>query len=153
MENIAIITYNCISRTTSFPSGWHERNGRKALLLQNTKGEGSWQDGQIDADRRREQVRTLWDELRAELPKLDHVVVYVGANGSQSAIALAAQLSPAKVTFVGCDCGLLEKEVLVRAAGMGDARRLLCECGGHVTLERMFHRFLESGELISDDPS
>lgn len=146
MNNVAFVTYNSVGDNLS--SGWHESNGRRALVLQNTRGEGTRQSGPIGTERRREEISLLWGKLQEELPHLDHVVVYVGMNGSERAIALAAQLSTSKVTFVGCDCGLLKKEAMVQAVGMTDARRMLCECGGHRTMYGLYEQFMQTGELL-----
>jgi len=147
MKKIAFITYNTLSGEIS--SGWHDGpRGRRALILQNTKGEGSRETGAaIGEANRREQICSLWIELQKSLPELDHVVIYVGSNGSESAITLAAQLPASKVTFVGCDCGLSYKEVLIRLAGLTEAGRILCECGGHRTMEKLYLSFMKTGKL------
>jgi 1-aminocyclopropane-1-carboxylate deaminase/D-cysteine desulfhydrase-like pyridoxal-dependent ACC family enzyme len=93
------------------------------------------------------EVDQLWGELQRVVNDIDHVVVYVGSNGSEHAITLAAQLPSSKVTFVGCDCGLPEKEALIQASGLADAKLMLCECGGHWTMEALFQRFMETGEI------
>lgn len=145
MKNVAFITYNSLD---GLSSGWHEANGRRALVLQNTKGEGSRVNGRpIGSANREEQIGMLWTELQNNIHELDHVVVYVGANGSQRAIELASQLPPTKVTFVSCDCGLDIKELLITLSGLSEAGRVLCECGGHLTMKVMFQTFMRSGEL------
>lgn len=147
MQRVAFLTYNSVGSGLS--NGWHEGlNGRRAFVLQNTKGEGTLDKGPIGAAKRTEQTGILWSLLQEELPNLDHVVVYVGTRGSESAITLAAKLPASKVTFVGCDCNLPLKEMLVRSAGLGEAQRLLCECGGHWTMRELFDNFLRSGELL-----
>jgi len=161
MKRIAFVTYNTIG---NLESGWHNGpESRQALVVQNSKC-GKWAvDALLDgasvpppdykrsetkyADHVRDEIGKLWEQLQKALPDLDHVVVYVGSKGSERAIALAAQLSPSKVTFVGCVCGLLVKEALIQAAGMAGTRRMLCECGGGRTLERLYRRFMETGEL------
>lgn len=145
MNNVAFVTYNTVGDGLS--SGWHESNGRRALLLQNSKGEGTLSSGPIGTDRRREECDILWGELQKELSHLDHVVVYVGVRGSEHAIELAGQLPASKVTFVACPCDLLSKEILVQEAGLIDAGRLLCECGGHRTMGMLYERFMVTGTL------
>lgn len=157
MQSVAFVTYNTVGDNLS--SGWHASNGRRAFLLQNTKGQrwaarsnpdvpaGDTRTEKETADRVADEISILWGELQTALPELDHVVVYVGARGSERAIALAVQLPASKVTFVGCECGLFQKEVLIRAAGMAEWRLVLCECGGHQTMERLFQRFMETGDL------
>ncbi len=158
MKNVAFVTYNTVG--DKFPSGWHDGpDGRRVLLVQNTRGQ-RWgarrnPDEPSDVnrttdefvDRVRDEISSLWRQLQEALSTLDHVVVYVGSEGSERAIALAAQLPASKVTFVGCDCGLSHKEALIQAAGMYGAGRMLCECGGHRTMERLFLRFMETGQL------
>lgn len=157
MQSVAFVTYNTVGDNLS--SGWHASNGRRAFVLQNTKGQrwgaridpdvpaGDLRQTKECADRVADEIGSLWRELQRALPELDHIVVYVGSRGSERAIALAAQLPASKVTFVGCECGLFQKEVLIRAAGMAEWRLVLCECGGHRTMERLFQRFMNTGEL------
>lgn len=157
MNNAAFVTYNTVGEKLS--SGWHSGpSGRRALVLQNSRGE-EW--GAVDParytyapgegnelqNRRVEEIGNLWGKLQQALPELDHVVVYVGAGGSQRAVALAAQLPASKVTFVGCDCGFDRKIELARSVGLSEARWVDCECGGHRTMERLYTRFMETGEL------
>ena len=87
---------------------------------------------------------------RESLPNLDHVVIYVGTRGSERAIALAAELPADKVTFVGCDCRLPEKDALIDAAGLSESQRILCECGGHRTMEKLYRDFMTTGELLPE---
>jgi len=159
MKKVAFVTYNTLS--SELASGWHDGpEGRRALLVQNTRGQrwGARENPDIpsgenrvtdeSAGRVRDEISSLWEQLQAALPDLDHVVVYVGSRGSERAIMLVAAHLPAdKVTFVSCDCGLLYKEVLVELAGLTRATRLLCECGGHRTMEKLYLNFMETGEL------
>ena len=152
VKAVAFVTYNAVGDGLS--SGWHGSPGRRALVLQNTKGDGSLYNGSpIGAAARREQSSILWGQLQEALPELDHVVVYVGTEGSERAIALAAELTADKVTFVGCDCGLVIKTALIAAAGLIDARLVLCECGGHRTMRRLYDSFMETGELLALEPA
>jgi len=149
MKKVAFVTYNSLGSEISIPSGWHDGpDGRRALLLQNIKGEGSRQkDGAIGAEKRREQICDLWIELQKFLPELDHVVIYVGANGLEFAITLALQLPASKVTFVGCNCGLAFKKDIIQVAGLAEAGWVLCECGGHRTMEELYLNFMGTGKL------
>jgi hypothetical protein len=158
MERVAFLTYNQIG--DGIANGWHESNGRRAFVLQN-KRESRWGarrnpdtpsgDQRLTdeyADRVRDEIGALWDELQGELPNLDHVVVYVGSRGSEQAIALARQLPASKVTFVACDCGLPVKEICIQMAGLAEAGRVLCECGGHHTMMSLFEDFMAGGALM-----
>lgn len=147
MKKVAFVTYNTLGNLVS---GWHTQDDRSALVLQNTKGEGSLIEGPIGRDNRMNQIGVLWSELQRSIPTLDHVVVYVGADGSQRAIAMAAQLPPSKVTFVACDCGLSIKEALIQASGMSEAGRILCACGGHYAMRGLFDHFMATGTLLPD---
>ena len=162
MKHVAFLTYNTVGKQLS--SGWHDGpDGRRALLIQNSKGHRfavdsiigdradpppgyARSDGQY-VDTVRGEIDILWGQLQQALSELDHVVVYVGSSGSEQAIALAAHLPATKVTFVGCDCGDLKKELLIQSAGLNEAGRVPCECGGCQTMERLFTRFMETGEL------
>lgn len=145
MKTAAFVTYNVMSGNIA--SGWHEAEGRRALVLQNTRGDGRW-GNPIGATERARQSLTLWEQLQESLPSLDHVVVYVGTNGSEAAILLAAKLPAHKVTFVGCDCGLGFKKTLVAKAGMSRSRWIDCACGGHGMMRKLFDSFLATGELV-----
>lgn len=144
MKTVAFITYNVMSGNVA--SGWHETRGRRALVLQNTHGAGRW-GSPIGAGARASQSVTLWEQLQQSLSEVDHVVVYVGTNGSEAAVMLAAQLPADKVTFVGCDCNLYAKKVLIRAAGMSGSRWIDCACGGHGKMRDLYDSFMKTGEL------
>lgn len=163
MGKVAFLTYNTVG--DGMANGWHEGpSGRCAYVLQNSMCNRFAVDQLLDGavvpppgyDRReekyvnrvRDEIGTLWGKLQEVVCELDHVVVYVGSKGSERAIALAAQLPAAKVMFVGCDCGLSIKTALVMAAGMTDARMILCECGGRRTMQALFEHFMETGELV-----
>lgn len=153
MKHIAFVTYNAVGNLSS---GWHDRDGRRALVLQNTKGR-SWaaQQGPQSPDELaagagtvRNEIDALWGQLQNALPNLDHIVVYVGASGSEQAIALASSLPASKVTFVGCDCSYGSKVAAIRRSGLTEARWVWCECGGHWTMGRLFESFM-AGELLA----
>jgi hypothetical protein len=75
LKSAAFVTYNQIGRDANLQDGWHERNGRCAFVLQNTKGEGGYRNGRpIGTERRQEEIGLLWGKLRDVLPQLDHVV-------------------------------------------------------------------------------
>ena len=157
MTTAAFITYNTVGN--GLANGWHDAPaGHRAFVVQNTKGE-TWGaadpatytyargEGGALVERRMEEIGSLWGQLQKVMPELDHVIVYVGANGSQRAIALAANLPVSKVTFVGCDCGFHRKVEFARAVGLAEARWVECECGGHSTMRALFEAFMRSGAL------
>ena len=169
-KSVAFVTYNSVGEGLS--SGWHESNGRRALVVQNTKcarwaGPGPLataflymmddvvgREATRDADRqahdaRRGEIGNVWTELQKSLPELDHVVVYVGTGGSEHAIELASKLPAHQVSFVLCDCNLRRKTAMIAEAGLSDAGVVLCECGGHRTMKLLFQDFMATGELPS----
>ena len=157
LKNVAFVTYNSVG--DGLPSGWHDGpNDRRSLVLQNTRGDRwlvspntpkpeSVAENEALCDRRQVEIDTLWGKLQEELSELDHLVVYIGAGGSERAIALVAQLPASKLTFVACDCGLEYKEIMIQSAGLATVGRLLCECGGRQTMRMLFEHFIETGEL------
>lgn len=156
---IAFVTYNTVGDGLS--SGWHGSGDRRAFVLQNSRGQAwgarEYRDvptgnSRLESgcvNRVRDEIGNLWTNLQQALPELDHVVVYVGSQGSERAIALAAQLPADKVTFVGCDCGLAIKAVLIAAAGFDPSRLVLCECGGRRTMGELYDSFMATGELLA----
>lgn len=162
MRKVGFVTYNTVGDEVA--DGWHKVGKRQAYVLQNSKGESFAVDSlgykeefkrgeysRVDskyANGVRDEIGNLWRKLQEVAKDLDHIVVYVGSAGSECAIALAAQLPASKVTFVGCDCGLHIKEALIQAAGMNDAQKVLCECGGRRTMKVIFDHFLKTGMLL-----
>jgi hypothetical protein len=159
VKAIAFVTYNTVGDDLS--SGWHDSGDRRAFVIQNSRG---WAWGAREnrdvptgnsrlesgcVNRVRDEIGNLWGQLQTALPELDHVVVYVGSQGSERAIALAAQLPTDKVTFVGCDCGLAIKAALIVAAGFDPSKLVLCECGGRRTMRRLYNSYMETGELLA----
>lgn len=147
MKCTAFLTYNTVGEGLS--SGWHEGpDGRRAFVLQNTKG-SQWLVTKLsESNLVRDQIGMLWSNLQESLPNLDHVVVYVGDSGSERFIELATQLPAAKVTFVLCDCNLSYKTRAIRNSGLGEARQVRCECGGHRTMRRLYNNFMQYSELL-----
>lgn len=142
----AFLTYNKIGRYDELPNGWHERNGRRAYVLQNTRGEGGYRTGKpIGEDRKRAEIESHFAELDRLLFDFDWFVIYVGICESERAIELAMKLPAERVIFVCCYCGLDEKKDAMARCGLAKATHLPCECGGHLTMKIMFELFLEHG--------
>jgi hypothetical protein len=145
-KKVAFVSYNSIGR--GLTNGWVEQNGNHALVLQNSKGDRlaaplpSLEAPLVVC----QEIRTLWGELREALPTLDHVFIYVGANGSEVAIKLSASLPGDKVTFVTCTCKRNFKEELIRASN-STARVVTCDCGGIDEMGMFYERFLETGSI------
>lgn len=157
IKTVAFVTYNTVGG--SLASGWHEgRCGRKAFVLQNSKGE-TWAaanpdsytrapgEGATYTERREAVIHSLWGQLREVLPEIDMVVVYVGASGSECAIALAAKLPASRVTIVTCGCSLCAKQQIIADHGLSKAQWVYCECGGHESMRRLYETFMETGAL------
>lgn len=157
MQNVAFLTYNTVGN--GHPNGCIERDGRKAFLIQNPQGErwvlgvGPAEIGYIltsgsDIDRRREEIAVAQvTEHKDLLEKMDRVYVYLGAGHAMRKIAqLIKGIPGSKLTFVACDCNWTEKMRTLESSGFGDCPRLMCECGGHRTMERLLEAHLEKGE-------
>ncbi len=150
-RKVAFITYNQIGKG-GLSSGWHERNGRHAFALQNTKGRGALEgpedmQGDIGETERIRQIYLLWNELDRAISELDHIVIYLGDKGSLDAVRRAATLDASKVTFVTCSCGLSAKAELIRRVGLINAGCIDCCCGGHSEMKHLFEHFLDTGRL------
>jgi hypothetical protein len=151
MRTCAFVTYNQLGEG-EVSSGWHEQGANRALVLQNTEGKGSLKSNNpIGEAARVSQLNLLWSDLQKSLPNLDEVVVYLGAKGSQRAIELLreSEVPAEKVTFVACDCGLGAKEAMIQVAGFDMANRILCNCGGHRVMKKLFVGFMDEGKLPS----
>ncbi len=172
MATALFLTYNTVGEPGTFENGPVERNGHKAVICQHPKGK-QWgagsppvpdgvprclADARTEAERqdmlahgaaREEAVRGLYAEAigaSEELP--DFVVVYVGAGGSEGAIALAAALPHERLRFVMCDCCWEFKLSLLAQFGCCDdsgAQYLMCRCGGHDAMLGAVNQFLETG--------
>jgi len=149
MSKIGFITYNTLP---SFQNGWVKSTDglRSALVVQDTKGRGSlYEERRLrTTEEVRAEIAKSWETLDKSLPELDRVVIYIGASGSEDAIERATKVPAKKLTFIGCSCGLEKKEALIQSAGLRDANRFLCECGGHITMTAMIQAFLEGDPAL-----
>ncbi len=95
------------------------------------------------------EARRDWESLSRLLPTLDRVIVYVGTDGSDENIDLAAKHCGTRVpvTFVFCDCNLDLKKQLLASNGFDREKFVLCLCGGKEKMEEIYERFIETGEL------
>ena len=141
MNNVAFVTYNTLG-DGDLSSGWHTESDRRAFVLQNTKGGRAVEKGPAGKSLRESEIELLWKELELELQSLDHVVIYLGANGSQRAIELCSGLDPRKLVFVTCDCGVPAKTAMVQERGLSGAGKIPCECGGQDTMKELFEAFM-----------
>lgn len=165
---VGFMTYNAIGRAGTISNGTYETPERRAIVLQGSpkdtwavcKADGGEKIAPPGYDRDQSryvnfvsnEIDRLWTDLSRAIDELDHIVIYVGAKGSERALELAASLSPEKVTLVMCDCELGRKLYLVSQTGkLKEARRILCECGGNETFHRMFRCYLETGTVIPEE--
>ena len=160
MPRIAFLTYNSVG-DPPVRDGWHENADRKALVLQNTRGhrwaviesagptrpDGYDRDDSQHVGAVTSQIDTLWAELVRDIEIFDHIVIYVGATGSQRFIELARGIDPERLTFVGCRCDIELKMAAVERAGLSGAMRLPCECGGRRTLGGMLESYLHGPDI------
>jgi hypothetical protein len=175
MIKAAFITYNTVGDPGQVTTGWHTKNGHKAFVGQNSKNLawGATVNGRppiplypgepvslakaktkkerkelIATEKKRGNViRDLYSATWDEIAACDHLVVYVGAAGSEAAISLAAQLSEKNIVFVFCDCCLGYKQDFLASFGLADKKQIMCECGGRKTMHKLFTKFMQIGKL------
>ncbi|MBI2645133.1 hypothetical protein HYW94_03095 [Candidatus Uhrbacteria bacterium] len=92
-----------------------------------------------------EAIDYLFNELFNWSGTIDHLVVYVGAQGYESAIMFAAKFPHDKVTLVTCPCNTHEKAEVMARASFKKLHIVRSECGGWITMERLFHGFMDTG--------
>ncbi len=149
---IALVSYNGFVDGES--NGWKERGDKKVLLFQNSGGL-SWGAQQrpqsqselvAGAKSVERQIGCHWGVLADAIPELDTVYFYVGSYGAERAIELAREhrLDPGKAAFVLCDCGYSKKIGLIREYGFSSSRIIMCECGGHTTMRRLYDAALSA---------
>jgi len=149
MPKIGVLTYNTVGSPQAYGNGWHRNEDREVFVASHPRGQ-VWGAGsgtlhetaRIAAG----VVQQAFEQIESNLDELDHLYVYVGDRGSEGAVALAARLPASKVTFVFCDCNLGSKRATVRAQGLSGSEEILCECGGHRTLERLVRQYLQPGQ-------
>lgn len=99
----------------------------------------------------RETVEELFHELLNLSGIANHLVVYLGERGFESAIMLAAKFPQESVTFVSCPCNANEKMDALARARFKKMRVISSECSGWITMERLFHSFLDTGSPTLKD--
>jgi len=152
LMRVAVQSYNTF--VPGEPNGWRNRDEHHVLLLQNADGKtwGTSQSGKSAEEWKDETkviVDPLWETLRAKLPTIDAVVMYVGSHGAEHVIQLAAEngLTPDRAVFVFCDCNMSAKTQAIRDGGFSASRVIPCECGGHATMHRIYQKALTEGTL------
>jgi hypothetical protein len=144
----AFISYNTF--VTGESNGWKGCSGlHQAMLLQNTTGE-YWGMSQIGTNEQwhgesKSIVDPLWGQLKAELPMIDKVIMYIGSIGAERVIELAAEngLTPDRAIFVLCSCNRSNKMRVIRERGFATSQTIECECGGHGTMASIFAAALQ----------
>lgn len=149
---VAMISYNTF--VDGEHNGWKNNGDNSVLLLQNSNGSKWGMTQNIPAPRSEAgkqwnfEAKTLldplWEELKRELPTIDKVVFYVGSDGAERVIDLAGDngLTPDHAIFVMCDCNMSRKMGVVRDRGFSSSQRVMCECGGHNTMNRIYRSAL-----------
>ena len=145
IEQIAIITYNCIGNKQTYDNGWMEMPGKKALLMQNghrTERAVPSSSDYATAERiRKNTIEYLLQGIKPILSQFNHVYLYVGAHGAEEAIVMTKDIPSDKITYVLCSCNSAEKKALIKEIGNKSAEIMSCECGGNYTLEKILKEF------------
>lgn len=146
MKKAAFLSYNSIE---DFEAGWQKGNDCEALIIPCSHGSSAapFRRNLAQCNDVTREIDKLWGRLREHINELDHVVVYVGGDGSENAIQLASELPSEKVTFVMCDCRMGTKERLLNEVGHLNTRRIMCECRGVKTMGRLCKSFLETAVI------
>lgn len=149
---VAMMSYNTF--VPGQTNGWAAKGNNAVLLLQNERGD-LWGIETLPMAQGiakcRGLIDNLWTQLEAELPTLDAFMFYVGAEGAEHVIELAAQhgLKPEKANFILCKCQYGMKRGMIQNLGFGSSLVINCECGGQTTMGRIFREILEQGQLPS----
>lgn len=137
MKNVAFITYNAVGYDV--PSGWTEREGRRAFVMQGNYAICSLSEPESEERK--------W--LEKNLQTFDCVVAYIGVHFqcTEGIFHLFSQLPTTRIILVYCDCKLQEKRCFITQYNLVEARAIVSECGGRETLQELYTNFLEKGEL------
>lgn len=152
---IAMISYNTFVDGES--NGWKNNGENNVLLLQNEDGQ-KWGRRQVlimdESDRAeeiwdsetRQAAYPLWHELKQALPTIDKAIIYVGER-AELMINMAAEygLAAERAIFVMCDCDMTKKKRMIHSRGFTTSKVIECECGGHNTMMRIYHKVLVKG--------
>lgn len=150
VARVAMMSYNTF--VNGQPNGWVTNGDNAVLLLQNERGD-LWGIETLPMregiEKCRSLIDNLWAQLQAEMATLDAFMLYVGAEGAEHVIELAAQhgLRPEQANFILCDCGYRTKRSMIERLGFGSSLVIKCECGGHNTMARIYREILEQGQL------
>ncbi len=151
---IAMISYNMFVIREA--NGWKTNGDNAVLLLQNTSGKtwGLTQFGLTPREWSNEAgaiVDPLWKQLESELPTIEKVVFYVGSDGAERVIELAADhgLTPDRAVFVCCSCNARTKREVISSRGFSGSPILHAVCGGHDEMRNIYNNVLNHGNLSS----
>ena len=139
-KKIAIVTYNRIGNG-QYENGVIKTKDKEIYIAQNGhKAKWAASGGN---DREKEKTRSMVAATtvrQIDLKNMDHVYLYVGANGGEEAIRQTRNMPADKITYVMCGCNYGMKERMVRDLGNDGAEIVRCECGGRDTLEKIVKR-------------
>ncbi|OGE77851.1 MAG: hypothetical protein A2751_02290 [Candidatus Doudnabacteria bacterium RIFCSPHIGHO2_01_FULL_46_14] len=123
------------------PNGW-TRVGKagQALVLQ-------YKRSPTDS----KETTAMWQELVTKIitedDYVDHVIAYVCRDErSRDTLALVRHLEPSRVTLVYCPCN---REYFAEQVDLAEARHIISECGGCVTMLSLFANYLVAGEVVN----
>lgn len=153
MATALFLSYNSIGQNGEYPNGVLEENGHKAIIVQHPRGKNWAVPGvipmQIGTALAETAVEELFKRAFGTDVEPDAVLVYVGAEGSEGAIRLAAHLPQDKVGFVMCDCNMRAKAQMLHQHADHQTHILMCECGGQQTMGGLVKQFLQTGAAWS----
>ena len=153
MKTVAFLSYNPIK---GFTTGWHEKNGRKALVIHNedrtgflAEFTGEFTDNGIAKGNPEihTEVANLWKSVKDSIDEIDQIVIYCGTYGSEVVTQLMSQFPAEKVTYVLCTCLKETKQKNIVSAKHQGARQIQCECHGIRAMPSLCISFLKTGLL------
>ncbi len=141
---VAMVSYNRFVRGEE--NSWGGEGDNRVLLIQDDISDTP--NYKEYKESLKATVPQLYELLKNELPTIDRVIVYVGFE-TRYVIELAAKygLAPDRAIFVLCDCNLTEKMKVLKECGFSSSKVVLCECGGVITMGRIYRDFLAHGIL------
>ncbi len=155
-KTVAFLSYNAIP---GLEEGWHENQkmGTKMLVLPNSHNEKFMKEysGNEENTAVKDQLIFLWKKLhktikdfdQKTIKDVDQIVFYVGAFGYKIAVRLAKKFPANKITYVACECALIEVKKLIKEVGHGESTLIVSEHHGIKTMPRLCKKFLKTGEI------
>ncbi|KYK27240.1 hypothetical protein AYK26_04225 [Euryarchaeota archaeon SM23-78] len=141
-KKIAIISYNVIGKG-QYDNGVLKGKGVEIHISQNghkskwAASQGSWKE-------KEEARKVVAKDVVGMIPleEMDHVYLYVGADGGEEAIKQAKDVPADKISYVLCGCNYGMKKGMIKEFGKAQAEIIKCECGGREKLEQILKQYL-----------